>query len=92
MDYLWPKFRENEPEAPQREAEALAWARAAGLPVPEVIAADPTGAVAGVPALLLELVPGRAQSSPPIQALAELHATVHAVRRVRHRVRAAHRL
>jgi aminoglycoside phosphotransferase (APT) family kinase protein len=77
--YVWPGFVADEPKAPQREVDALTWAADAGLPVPRVIASDPTGQDAGVPVLLMELIRGRAQSRPKIEVLAELAAQIHAV-------------
>src|SRR6478672_6894872 len=34
--YLWPGFLADEPVAPQREVDALAYAAGRGLPAPEV--------------------------------------------------------
>lgn len=70
--YAWPKLVLEEPEAPEREVQGLAWAGQAGLLAPEVVAADVTGQVVDVPAVLMERVPGRAQASPPITKLAAL--------------------
>ena len=80
--YVWEKFRLEEPGAPAREVEALEYARRHGLVVPAVIAADPHGADVGdgIPALLMARVPGRAQASPDVHALAALAAQVHALR------------
>lgn len=77
--YVWRGFLDDEPDAPRREVDALRWASRAALPAPGIVAADPTGAEAGVPALLMELLPGRAQSRPPVERLAELAAQVHSV-------------
>lgn len=77
--YVWPGFLAEEPDAPQREVDALRWARRAGLPAPEVIGFDPTGTASGVPALVMERLPGRAIGGPPVERLAELAAQVHAV-------------
>lgn len=66
-------------EAPTREVEALDYARRHGLPVPAVVAADPSGTDIGdgFPVLLMARVPGRAQTVS--DALAALAAQVHAV-------------
>ncbi|HTT92351.1 MAG TPA: aminoglycoside phosphotransferase family protein [Acidimicrobiales bacterium] len=79
--YVWEKFRAEEPEAPAREVDALEYAGLHGLPVPEVIAADPYGAVVGdgIPTLLMARIPGRAQPTPDVRALAWQAAQVHAV-------------
>jgi RimJ/RimL family protein N-acetyltransferase/aminoglycoside phosphotransferase (APT) family kinase protein len=79
--YVWPGFLEAEPLAPQREAEALAFARAHGLPVPELVAVDLTGETAGdrVPALLMTCLAGRAVALPDPRLLAEMAATIHDV-------------
>ena len=79
--YVWEKFREDEPDAPLREIEALDYARRNRLPVPEVVAADPSGVEVGdgVPALIMTRIPGRAQAAPNINALAALAAQVHEV-------------
>ncbi len=79
--YVWDSFRIDEPEAPVREVEALDYARRHGLPVPAVIAADPTGLEGGdgVPAILMARVPGRALPSPDVRGLAALAAQVHSV-------------
>ena len=79
--YIWEKFRVEEPEAPAREIESLAYARRHELPVPEVIAADPDGQDIGdgIPAVLMSRIPGRALPAPNVPALAALAAQVHAV-------------
>jgi len=79
--YVWPGFLENEPDAPAREVDALQFARAAGLPVPEVVAADVTGAAIGdgIPALLMTFLRGRAVAMPDLRRLAEAAAAIHAV-------------
>jgi hypothetical protein len=79
--YGWAQFRLEEPAAPCREVEALDYARLHGLPVPEVIAADPDGTEVGdeIPTLLMARLPGRAEPAPDVGALAALAAQVHAV-------------
>jgi aminoglycoside phosphotransferase (APT) family kinase protein len=79
--YVWPGFLESEPEAPGREVDALAFAGAHGLPVPDLVAADPTAAEVGdgIPVLLMTLLPGRATATPDLHRLAEVAAAVHDV-------------
>ncbi len=79
--YAWPGFLESEPDAPRREVEALAYARAHALPVPDVLAADTTGDDIGdgVPTVLMSFVDGRAVAIPDLHRLAEVAATIHAV-------------
>lgn len=80
--YVWEGFRNDEPEAPAREVDALEYARRHGLPVPAVVAADPTGLDVGdgVPVVLMTRVPGRALPSPDVRALAALAVRVHSIR------------
>lgn len=79
--YVWPGFVQSEPLAPRREVDALTFAAAHGLPVPEVVAVDLAGRATGdgVPAVLLSLVPGRPLAAPDPRALAELAVSIHAV-------------
>ena len=79
--YVWSGYLTAEPDAPQREVDALRFAESNGLTVPDVIAADVTGAEIGdaVPALLTTFLPGRAVAVPDLRALAEVAATIHAV-------------
>ncbi len=79
--YAWPGFLVAEPDAPRREVEAIRFARDAGLPVAEVIAADTSGADVGddVPLVLTTLLPGAPVRVPDLRALAEAAATLHAV-------------
>jgi len=56
--YVRPEH-EQEPDAAGREARALRVARRAGVPVPALLAADPDGTGAGVPAVLMSRLPGR---------------------------------
>jgi aminoglycoside phosphotransferase (APT) family kinase protein len=78
--YVWPGFLDDEPLAPRREVEALRFASAHGLPVPDVVAADFAGADIGdgVPALLMTFLPGRAVAAPDVHRLAEVAAAIHA--------------
>ena len=41
--YVWPFLLADEPIAPRRELDALLFAAARGLPVPQVVEADVTG-------------------------------------------------
>ncbi|MDQ1748500.1 MAG: hypothetical protein QOD07_2763 [Frankiaceae bacterium] len=79
--YVWPQFLTTEPEAPAREADALTYAHARGLPVPALVAADPYGAEIGdgVPALLMTRLPGRPDARADPEALAAAAADIHAV-------------
>jgi len=78
--YAWAQMLVEEPEAPVREIAALEFARRHGLPVPAVLAADPSGHVIGdgVPALLMTRVPGHARAAPDVRKLAEVAASIHA--------------
>src|SRR5512142_2822856 len=49
----------EEPEPAAREARALRLAGAADVPTPALLAVDPDGTEAGVPALLMTWLPGR---------------------------------
>lgn len=79
--YVWPGFTDSEPEAPGREADAMSFAHAHGLAVPELIAADPTGEVVGdgVPVLLMTFAAGQPVGVPDLGRLAETAAAIHAV-------------
>jgi len=78
--YLWPGFLADEPIAPRREANALAFACSRGLPVPELAAVDLDGSEIGdgVPTLLMTYLPGWPVAAPDPMALAELLAAIHA--------------
>lgn len=79
--YLWPGFLQEEPAAPRPEVDALRFARHHHLAVPEVVAADLTGAEVGdgVPAVLMTFLRGRAVGVPDLERLAEVAAAVHDV-------------
>lgn len=79
--WVWPTPVLEEPEVAQREVDALGVAGRAGLPVPEVLAADPAGLEVGdgVCALLMTRLPGGPTAVPDLHRLAELAASVHAV-------------
>lgn len=53
-----------EPDLVAHEAAALRHARAAGLPAPEAVALDETGAVCGLPLLLMSWLPGAVLLQP----------------------------
>lgn len=53
-----------EPDLVAHEAAALEEARRANLPVPRVVATEPSGAVFGAPALLMTSLPGRVLLAP----------------------------
>ena len=80
------KFLDDEPDSASRCARAsyraLRLARAHGIPVPEPVYVDETGAVMGVPGIVTQLVEGRQQANPPDpvswgEMLAELLVRVH---------------
>jgi len=79
--YVWPGFMTDEPDAPQREVDALRYAHQHGLPVPVVVAHDVTGAATGtgVPTILMERVPGVAVAVPDLDLLARAAASIHDV-------------
>ena len=57
--YVRPELSEQEPDTAGGEARALRVARRADVPTPALLAVDPAGAAAGVPAVLLSRLPGR---------------------------------
>jgi aminoglycoside phosphotransferase (APT) family kinase protein len=74
----------EEPEAPCREAAALELVRDCFLPTPRLVAFDPDGTEAGVPALLMTRVRGRvewypADLEPYLERLAGALPAIHAV-------------
>jgi hypothetical protein len=79
--YAWRAYREAEPEAPQRETDALCFARSHGLAVPEVVAADVTGDHVGdgVRVVLVAFLPGRPEAVPDLGRLAEVAASIHEI-------------
>ena len=67
----------EEPDVPHREAAALELLREGALPTPRLVAADPTGAAAGDPAVLMTWLPGAVEWAPTdmerfLRGLAEL--------------------
>lgn len=83
--YVWPGLLDAEPDAPTREVDALQFARAAGLPTPELLAADTAGAAIGdgVPTVVMARLGGRAVAVPDLGRLAEVCTMVHSVEPVR---------
>ena len=75
----------NEPDLARHEAESLRMAaRSAGVPVPEVIAFDESGADCGMPAVLMSRLDGETVLAPPdfgrwIDGMAEALAALHAL-------------
>jgi len=57
--YVRPELNAEEPDIAEREARALHAAGPAGVPTPELLAVDPAGAEAGVPAVLMSRLPGQ---------------------------------
>jgi len=81
--YVRPESNEQEPDAAWREARALRVAGAAGVPTPALLAVDPAGAEAGVPAILMSRLPGRVDWWPSdlnrwLARLAEVPPRIHA--------------
>jgi aminoglycoside phosphotransferase (APT) family kinase protein len=75
----------EEPDAPQREAEALEVLRRSRVPTPRLVALDDEGSDAGVPALLMTRLPGRVDWYPAsledyVRRLAEALPRIHATR------------
>jgi aminoglycoside phosphotransferase len=77
--YVWRGYLEAEPEAPGREIDALGYAAAHGLSVPQIVAADATGSEVGdgVPTILMTLLPGQPVLAPDPRVLAEVAAQIH---------------
>lgn len=82
--YVRPEMNAGEPGIAAREARVLRFAETVAIPTPRLLACDPAGSKAGVPAVLMSRVPGRVDWSPTdmdawLARLAEpllpLHAT-----------------
>jgi aminoglycoside phosphotransferase (APT) family kinase protein len=76
----------DEPEPAAREARALRLAGAADVPTPALLAVDPDGTGAGVPALLMTRLPGRVDWWPSdldrwLERLAALLPRIHGAAR-----------
>jgi aminoglycoside phosphotransferase (APT) family kinase protein len=74
----------EEPDLADREATAMALVADATVPAPRLVAVDPHGDAAGVPAVLMTRLLGRIDWAPPdldrfLRALAETLPAIHAV-------------
>ncbi|MGH7610176.1 MAG: phosphotransferase family protein [Candidatus Dormibacteria bacterium] len=83
--YVRPELNVEEPDLPGREAQALRVVAKLPLPTPRLLGLEPTGAAAGVPALLMSWLPGRLVWHPRdleawLQRLAEPLPAIHAGR------------
>lgn len=81
--YVRPEHNEQEPDAAGQEARALRVAWRAGVPIPALLAVDPAGTGAGVPAVLMSRLPGRVDWWPSdmgrwLRHLAETLPVIHA--------------
>ena len=57
--YVRPEVNEEEPDIARQEAEVLRFVEPLDVPTPRLLAVDPAGDEAGVPALLMSRLPGR---------------------------------
>lgn len=62
--YVRPRVLAEDPDVVRHEAAVLEHLRDSPLPVPRLLAADPTGDDAGVPAVLMSRLAGRSDWSP----------------------------
>jgi aminoglycoside phosphotransferase (APT) family kinase protein len=81
--YVRPELNTEEPDIAEREARALRAAGGAAVPTPVLLAADPAGTGAGVPAVLMSRLPGRVDWWPSdtgrwLQRLAGVLPAIHA--------------
>ena len=63
--YVRPELNADEPDIAVREARALRVAESVDVPTPSLLAVDPAGDEAGVPAVLMSRLPGRVEWWPP---------------------------
>ncbi|HZD03202.1 MAG TPA: aminoglycoside phosphotransferase family protein [Actinomycetes bacterium] len=82
--YVRPELNAEEPVMAAWEARALRVVQGLQVPTPRLLAVDPTGARAGVPAVLMSQVAGRVDWSPAnmdlwLERLATLLPPIHAV-------------
>ena len=82
--YVRPDLLDDEPELATREATALGAVDGADLPIPRLLASDPTGEHADAPALAMSELAGRPQwraRNPRrwVRTLADTAATIHRV-------------
>lgn len=80
--YVRPELNEEEPDLAHREAAALRTAEDIALPTPQLVAVDPTGADAAVPAVLMSRLPGRLVWDPTspkrwLERLASVLPVIH---------------
>lgn len=81
--YVRPEINAESPDIAAREARTLRFAEEIDVPTPQLLAVDPTGTAAGVPAVLMSRVPGRVDWWPRnaeswLRHLAELLPRIHA--------------
>jgi aminoglycoside phosphotransferase (APT) family kinase protein len=84
--YVRPDVMHEASEGVTTEAAALRLLAGSAVPAPRLLAADPAGQAAGLPAVLMSLLPGRIQWAPPparldafLQRLAEPLLAIGAV-------------
>ena len=80
--YVRPELNAEDPDIAGREARALHAAEPVGIPTPALLAVDPTGAGAGVPAVLMSRLPGRVDWWPSdtgrwLRRLADVLPAIH---------------
>ena len=80
--YVRPELNAEEPDIAEREARALGVAESVGVPTPVLLAVDPAGTEAGVPAVLMSRLPGRVDWWPSdtgrwLRRLAEVLPAIH---------------
>jgi hypothetical protein len=83
--YVRADWLAEEPDVAAREADALRILDDSPLPVPRLVAVDPTGELAGSPALLMTALPGRVDWSPRdlnawLKQLVAVLPVIHATR------------
>ena len=81
--YVRPETSADESDIAEREARALRAAGAVGVPTPTLLAVDPAGTGAGVPAVLMSRLPGRVDWWPSdtgrwLRGLAGVLPAIHA--------------
>jgi aminoglycoside phosphotransferase (APT) family kinase protein len=81
--YVRPEVNDDEPDVAEGEARALQFVEQIEVPTPHLIAVDPKGEGAGVPALLMDRVPGRVDWWPKdmerwLRRLSEVPPRIHA--------------
>ncbi len=81
--YVRPELNAEDPDIAAREARALRVAGSVGVPTPALLAVDPAGTQAGVPAVLMSRLPGRVDWWPSdvgrwLRRLAGVVPAIHA--------------